>query len=992
MIRLIILFVVFFLANPILGVTQNVRYTKLTVQNGLPSNNVYGCIQDSENYIWFFTDKGISKYNGSEFKTFTVQDGLQTNDVWDLAEDKQGRIWVFANGDRLQYLENDKVYDIPVADKLRKRGYYSSSFYEDRIEFCFHGNKVFTLENDSLRLDFDWSNRGLGYVLSMFPSKIVLKNDSLLIGSSKHVSVLSKSTRNKLITSSNKRAAGDLASFNLGHIKLKDGSFLPHYIVLVNTKTNKVFDLSFSDYFHTLPDHAYVTRLGDFLEVQTNLGTVVYDDKFNLIDKLVFQDEGIDMLVNKAFIDKQSNRWICTQDKGVVFIRAENRSIASITCFDDQNIVEIFGNGNAKYFCDWEGNIYQNSGESCQLILNINSESFARQASKIRDNKIYKIVPYKDKFIICTKYDILLFDKDKKQIKNLVDEETLLEAKSSAPIAVKDVFYSDKFKAFLIANNQRLVYMPVQDLEKSSVINLDISASSICQVSDSVCYIGANNGLFRLQLDSLLTTRIYEQELNMKITNIVKFDTTILIGTDGYGLAYISKDKLIFASSTNGEIISDIEIVNGEVWLSSNKGITVFNVDHNGRLILARKLSQSVGLMSSEVQCLYHDEDKVYTGTKTGVNVVDPSDTTVVNDLPLLYHKSTLVNGKVISKGQNTNFRNDDNNFQFVFAGVSFKELNSLKYQYSLTGSVENKTLTSDNTANYFNLAPGNYRFAAQAVDLLGMRSKEVFELDFSIEQPWHKRTSSFIIGLLLLALLSYLIYINRVKKIRSDAKLQTTINKKFAELELQALRSQMNPHFLFNCMNTIQYLIDSNQSDDASKYLHQFASLMRRYLESSKQANISLVDEIKLLDNYLSLEQLRLDGNFTYSINQSSELNDIIVNIPSMMVQPFVENAIVHGLFHKEGPKNLTINFEAVGQDKVKCTVEDNGIGRKKAEEIRIKSKGKHKSLGIKIIKERIELLKQGDERFIKIAFEDLKDNNGEPIGTRVSLVIDVL
>ncbi|MEO6233459.1 MAG: histidine kinase [Ferruginibacter sp.] len=218
-------------------------------------------------------------------------------------------------------------------------------------------------------------------------------------------------------------------------------------------------------------------------------------------------------------------------------------------------------------------------------------------------------------------------------------------------------------------------------------------------------------------------------------------------------------------------------------------------------------------------------------------------------------------------------------------------------------------------------------------------------------------------------------------------------LNKNLASSQLTALRSQMNPHFLFNAMNSIQQFTLTGDMDNANLYISKFAALLRKVLQSSKLSYLSLEEEIEQLNLYLDIEQLRLGKGFTYSIETDPDIEADACKIPGMLLQPFVENSIKHGLALKEGERKLQIQFILKDDTSVLAVITDNGIGRKKAGEIKAGQQKflPHESKGIELIKERMQLLSQSlaDEIII---FEDIVSSDGKPLGTKVTLVLPLL
>ena len=230
-----------------------------------------------------------------------------------------------------------------------------------------------------------------------------------------------------------------------------------------------------------------------------------------------------------------------------------------------------------------------------------------------------------------------------------------------------------------------------------------------------------------------------------------------------------------------------------------------------------------------------------------------------------------------------------------------------------------------------------------------------------------------------------FIFYYLRNKNAKTRIRLENELNNYMQK----ALSQQMNPHFIFNTLNSIQYYILQNDNLSSNKYLTKFARLMRLTLDNSQHNTIPVKDEIAALNLYLELESLRFEGKFEYNINVDSEIEDF--QIPTLLIQPFVENAIWHGLMHKDGKGQIDVNLKIVN-NQVFCTIEDNGIGRKKAKEIKENKSKTHKSLGSKITENRLKLINSLFGAQMKIQYLDLYDEHGNAIGTKVEIVIPVM
>jgi hypothetical protein len=253
------------------------------------------------------------------------------------------------------------------------------------------------------------------------------------------------------------------------------------------------------------------------------------------------------------------------------------------------------------------------------------------------------------------------------------------------------------------------------------------------------------------------------------------------------------------------------------------------------------------------------------------------------------------------------------------------------------------------------------------------------------------------IAGLILLILFSVVVFRililkrkNEVEKQRlENEKQQAELRQRAAELEMQALRAQMNPHFIFNCLSSINKFILKNESQAASDYLTRFSRLIRRVLTNSQLSLISLSDEIEMLKLYLDMERLRFDNAFDYNIVYANTIEPETIYIPPMLLQPFCENAIWHGLMHKEGQGKLEIEM-SVQDGELHCIIADNGIGREKATALKTKSGEKQKSFGLKVTSERLALFSNNQHGRSYYRTEDIYDAQGNTAGTKVNLVIN--
>lgn len=258
------------------------------------------------------------------------------------------------------------------------------------------------------------------------------------------------------------------------------------------------------------------------------------------------------------------------------------------------------------------------------------------------------------------------------------------------------------------------------------------------------------------------------------------------------------------------------------------------------------------------------------------------------------------------------------------------------------------------------------------------------------VQQRYNTQLKMYGIAGGLVLLLSIAFFLYRIRQLKQENQLKTGFTKRIQQMEMRALRAQMNPHFIFNCLNSINRYIVKSDHKTASNFLTKFARLIRLILDNSASENITLDKEIQTLQLYIEMELLRFDKVFDCSIEVDEEIRPESISIPSMLLQPYVENAIWHGLLHREnGRGNLWIRFRQPSEDLLIAEIEDNGIGREKAKELRSKEAIKKKSYGMQISKDRIFLINELYNTNANVQVKDLTDDQGAARGTKVTVEI---
>ncbi len=466
-------------------------------------------------------------------------------------------------------------------------------------------------------------------------------------------------------------------------------------------------------------------------------------------------------------------------------------------------------------------------------------------------------------------------------------------------------------------------------------------------------------------------------------------DGTLWLATRNIGLYYIKDQRIHQFNESHGlssNICKDLFVDQDDnIWVATTKGLGKISYPS----LQYTHYSSHDGLSSDGITSIRRSVDStLYIGTLKGLCVTKEHQLASPVLAPSIHLRKVSINEKDTTLAHRYQLTYDQNNLVLSFMGISFKS--ELSYLYRLQKDAP--WIPTDNTyLRLAELSPGTYHFEVKAQNVNGVQSENPIRIEIQIAPPWWE-TLSFKIALFILlggciSLLAYL----RVQQIKKQEKEKTSINKRFAALELQALQAQMNPHFVFNALGAIQKFILNQEEDEASDYLTRFAQLMRLFLDSSREKYISLSNELNLLQHYLALEQLRFGDKLSYRILTDPKLNINTIEIPSMLLQPFVENAINHGLRFKAKEGLLTIRLQLKNEGLLVCTIEDNGVGRQAAAERKHQTKSAYKSRGTTIVNDRLKVLNFIEEINIQIKTHDRVNAQNQACGTTVTILIPI-
>lgn len=472
---------------------------------------------------------------------------------------------------------------------------------------------------------------------------------------------------------------------------------------------------------------------------------------------------------------------------------------------------------------------------------------------------------------------------------------------------------------------------------------------------------------------------------SVKCHKLTMYKDKIVAGSIDDGVLFIKDNRLIDSLTVNhglkSNFVKQISIFNDDLFILTSKGLQVFNL-LNKELF---DVNNKHGIDALSIIAFQIIEDEIWLVTKNSCFNILISEVVNKKKRIVFTLDSLFVNNKIESFS-NKSFNHKSNKFSFTISCKDLLLKKDAKYRYRLIGfDADNKFLSAEeNVINYEYLPPGEYTFCLQM--LYNNVVSENKNYSFTIQKPFYQMWWFYLFLFLLTSGFVMVIYHRRIKQIqkKNNEKLEKEIlSKNLLDSELKALRSQMNPHFIFNSLNSIQSLVLNQDVDKSYDYIAMFAELVRSTLNYSEQEFIPIDKELRFLKVYLDLEKLRFKEDFNYTINYNGPKT---IQVPSILIQPFIENSLKHGLLHKKGQKTLSITLEF--SDKLICRIIDNGIGRQLSNKIKKQNKNAHDSFSMNAINKRLEILSEQYQGEFYYSVIDLLEDE-IPAGTEIVLTM---
>lgn len=951
------------------GVAQQVHLPHYTTKNGLPSNNCYYTLQDKKGYLWIATEAGVSRFDGSVFENFTIDDGLPDNQILQLREDRKGRIWFFALNGELSYFYNGIIFNQHNDKQLGSLNFNGVvvSFFEDNI-----GKTWFGTSNNLIGI---WDGNKASAIKPA--ANIPYKYQNTFIYQDDN---------------------GDIKALNssFGFI-YKDSNFVPHangslpisYKTIQHAPNKGIY---FIDHEGLKLRNADSTRHILSLNKQllnTNLGHINVDKGglwlCNNAGAIYIAHNGttkqylIGTKVNQTLTDKNENVWFTTEnglyklppvkDQLYKYQHKHNNVFKSITK-------------------DSSNRLWLGSTNGSINILDIKTKKLAE--IKLADTSKFNLIK---QLAIDSKNQQLFFASDyglgtinlnypsKKEIHFLKESNNVFFViKNFAFDASKKLALSLSSGVVIIEDRKQLEFSSLKYKEQQNFFK-DRSYSVFFDKGQHL-WFSNTSGLFELNGTSLQPHYNHHLLLTKRINDIQQLqDGSMAMATDGYGIIIYNKNKITHTvNKKNGlhnNIINKLFVKDQYLWAISNTGINRILIE--GDNIKINSFDDIDGIISDNLNDLYIDRDTAYFATNNGLVYFAHNPSQPYSIAPTVHINSIINNHKLLDLTYNAFvFRPHEQNIIINYSAIDFKNKNIL-YRYRLKSNgkwVETKNRRLELSA----LEPGEYTFEISAKNQNSEWSTPT-TIKLSLVSPFYQ-SWWFMGGLIVLGTYAiYSITSHLSKKQKDKEQEQLLLKNEILMLEQKALQAMMNPHFVFNVMNSIQHYINTKNTASANKILTGFARLIRKNLEMCTQSYITLVEEIDYLNLYLDLEKSRFGDKLQYAMNIDPHIDIEETFIPSMLLQPYIENAIWHGIMPKEEGGHLTINIWQQDENYLLIEIIDNGIGIENSLHLK---KDTYQSKGMELTHNRIKLLNKIEAKAIQL---NVKQNG--KTGTTVSIRI---
>ncbi len=1009
------------------------------IERGISQNSIVSIVQDNKGFMWFGTLDGLNRFDGYKFTIYNKEQGLtnesircmlvsndtlwvgtehglnriilsydkidcfykhikESNSLVDnwinsIFKDHRGQLWICtSNGlDLFEYSKNNFRHFTDIETKYGLPGLqYNKVLQDEKHNYYIATDRgLFIMDAVSGEVEIftnDPSNR-FSLPDNHINTLMFGKNQQLYVGTNKGLAIFNKTSKTfeKLISGVSNKKALETDQIICLIKDLDIGIWVGTYgngLYFINTETNEI------KAYHSKLAQNYSLSNNRVLSIYQGDDGIVWIGTFNGLNKL----------------DRDAPKFRAYRANYEFLSGFSSNQVWSFLEYSPHEILVGTDNGISVY--DRKSRLYSQSelfnGPSVGLknkqIRCLFRDSRNNYWIGTRHDGLYRFDPVSGK-----RWNYKYNPIDKNSISNNFILDIIEDRKGCIWIATGNglnridesrkefdhFFYNDSDFNSLADNKLYDLYLNRRDQ----------------------LWITTANGLamFNEIAEDFTTYKIPKLNSEVKISSTNSFYSVLedeegimWLGSRGGGLIRFDIKKNEFSVLTMKDGLPDnivymvLEDRFKDIWLTTNWGLTRYN--KTSRSISNFDITDGLQCNEFNWNAGYIASDgEIFVGGMNGFNAFYPEEISTHKGKQNIritgFKKFNILQNQVLNDGDTLWLEHDDNFFSFEFSALDYTNPSKSTYRYMLenydTKWIEKNA--GNRIAEYTRVSPGTYYFRLMSTNTGGQWPESGINFTIIVRQPWYstwyfRAIVVFALGIIIYSLI--LFRMRLMKRKHESVKQIYAIEKKLYQLEQKALQLQMNPHFLFNSLNSIQGLILGSDIDAAVHYLSKFSQLMRMTLSNSTESFIPLVNELNALMLYVELETFRFGERFDFSIKIDPKIDQEFTEIPPMILQPYVENAIIHGILNRTTKGKLFIELVLEGQNLV-CVIQDDGVGRKKAIELREQSGIERASKGMSITSERLAILNHFSNDIYSVKIIDLFDEQGNPSGTRVEVNI---
>lgn len=934
--------------------------------NGLKSDIIYSITEDKKGYIWISTDNGIAKYNGTSFITFQKNDGLPSNDIITLIADKKNRVWLSGFFEGLYYIENNQIKKIPGSEKIKSLKYAFEKSGTLYFTNFINSESYFIDKHGVLKRNKITQN---GLTVELLSYDAITKNYTGLIAK-KRINCILNDQKKIIKYIPKKYAYCSNLVFNKNCFIYESSGMKPY--VLNRDIINNFLTYDSNLYYKSLTvlkdkqfknfqllNNEYNSTYNIYLTENKNIYATVKGNYDPILSKKIENIPYDLSLVHVIFIDRYHNFWIIDKSNRLTFFPYNYNNIKNYTT------KEILKNENDGVKSAQTIGDYFYYLTSKNILYKYDIKNDKNEIIKIyKTEKPYKILINNLNEIIVACYDGFDFFESNK-VGKLTNTYFIKNISRNSNILKDTIYFTDANSIYKFHKKKSLLFTDNKSIRFNYI-----------HTSDGINFVFANEEkIVRYNIEKKLII----SNSSIQNTNVIHSTSDfILIGTNFNGLYILNKElkikKRILPNLNIYKISSDAN--KKYIFLGTNEGLYIYNNSFD----LVKKITIENGIINGKVNSIISTNSKIIYSTKNGFSIIntETEKTKLKGEIEIdkiyNYNKLTKIQDNILIKRNKNNLT--------IFTSIFTFNKNSVfrkKYLLSKNG-IKNNTWVEyqENKIVFRELAPGEYTLQLIATENNYNNPEKIKTIHFIVEYHFWE-TLLFKISLIICVLLISLLIVLYYKR-----KTERKFNRKLRlqHLELKALKSQMNPHFIFNALNNFQSLLIVEGIEKSNIFLSLFSKLIRTTLEIVIKDIITLNEEFEYLKKYIAFEIIKNpDIEVKFIIEENINLDKI--NVPVMLIQPIVENAFLHGFNNQIKSKKIIIEVKSnLNEKMMEISISDNGIG------INNKIEKSHTSFATSIIHERIQLFNQSKKKKIEFKIIDLKNSVGNQ-GTKVVIMI---